>query len=1084
MLVHNRVRHLVLLSLFTFMLLTVNCAFAADIYVTPVRPAAFGNGSLSTPFRNMSSAVRAAQPGDTVRLMAGVHGREFNAPACTSNCGGVLTPPHGGTVGNPITITSYPNPLDAIIDGNGQTASCVNLRYPNIIIDGLELRNCVQMGIMADGDSFGSYDAARSSGNYGGYGSRLYNNNGVDNTVIRNNYIHDCLLDAVKVTHSNNITVENNNMHNVSKTSGGHSIMQMNGIYGGVVRNNWMHDDLPIVNPHVMFFMKGGSQGITFENNLMENSAPAYAAIEIGDNMEWYNIRYTPSEIPGLNDRILTQSNSDNEIMPTAGGVYANSSTYQPEVLAEARNIVVRGNIVVNAGPPLSSRNGYNVKWYNNTLINCGPDWYKLWTDGYNGIAGLGYTSHAHVAKNQKFYNNLFYNDTVAVQNLGVPGRAYYVKDKDGDNYPLLNQEGLEMDYNQYYNMGYTWFSSNISKTVDTHALYNANPYLDSNYIPASGNAALTSGANLRTIGILGSSETWVDRYGVTRPTASEITNGYSIGAVVYIPSVSAPTAIVTAPANNAVISGTVSINASVTGSVSITKVEYYVNGVLKGSDSVSPYSFSWNTITVANGSYTIFAKSYDSAGNVGLSDNVAVTVNNTNPDTTPPTVSMSAPANNATVIGTVSVSASALDAVGVTKVEFYEDNVLKVVMNTTPYSYNLNTTSLANGSYTITARAYDAVGNMGQSAELTVVVNNPAPDLIVPTVTAFAIPATATSLVVPVTTFSASDNVAVSGYKITESATAPAASATGWSTTAPTSFTFSGSGSKTAYAWTKDAAGNVSTSRSAAVTITIASSDATAPLIINFAMPTTASSTTVPVTSLLAIDNVSVAGYQITESATAPAASESGWSTTAQTSFTFSAAGSRIAYAWTKDAAGNVSVSRSTSVTITTPPVSDTTAPVINTFALPTTASSLTVAVTSFTASDAVGVNGYLITESATVPAASTAGWSNSTPTSFSFSSAGSKTAYAWSRDAAGNVSASRSATVTIALPIAPTSLTINDALTALQIVVGMVQSTNDQKTKLDVAPHINGNSQPDGKIDVSDVIVILGKVTGKFVM
>jgi hypothetical protein len=198
-------------------------------------------------------------------------------------------------------------------------------------------------------------------------------------------------------------------------------------------------------------------------------------------------------------------------------------------------------------------------------------------------------------------------------------------------------------------------------------------------------------------------------------------------------------------------------------------------------------------------------------------------------------------------------------------------------------------------------------------------------------------------------------------------------------------------------------------------------------------------------------------------------------------TSFTFSAEGSKTAYAWVKDAAGNVSASRSATVTITLP---DTTAPVVSAFSMPATTTALSVPVSSIIATDAVGVTGYLVSESATAPAAGAAGWSASVPTSFTFSAEGSKTAYAWAKDAAGNVSASSSTTVVITLPVAPPALTINDALTALQIVVGTSQPTNSQKTRLDVAPYTNGNSHPDGKIDIGDVVVILGKVTGKFAM
>ena len=96
--------------------------------------------------------------------------------------------------------------------------------------------------------------------------------------------------------------------------------------------------------------------------------------------------------------------------------------------------------------------------------------------------------------------------------------------------------------------------------------------------------------------------------------------------------------------------------------------------------------------------------------------------------------------------------------------------------------------------------------------------------DTAAPTVTGFTIPATSSSLVVSITTFTATDTVGVTGYMVTESATAPAASATGWSATAPTSYPFTTAGSKTLYAWAKDAAGNVSSSLSASVNISTAS--------------------------------------------------------------------------------------------------------------------------------------------------------------------------------------------------------------------------------------------------------------------
>ena len=92
--------------------------------------------------------------------------------------------------------------------------------------------------------------------------------------------------------------------------------------------------------------------------------------------------------------------------------------------------------------------------------------------------------------------------------------------------------------------------------------------------------------------------------------------------------------------------------------------------------------------------------------------------------------------------------------------------------------------------------------------------------DTTAPTVTSFTLPGTGSSRTIHITAFTATDNTAVTGYLVNESATPPSAGDSGWSATAPTSYTFASDGSKTLYAWAKDAAGNISTSLSASVTV------------------------------------------------------------------------------------------------------------------------------------------------------------------------------------------------------------------------------------------------------------------------
>jgi hypothetical protein len=95
-------------------------------------------------------------------------------------------------------------------------------------------------------------------------------------------------------------------------------------------------------------------------------------------------------------------------------------------------------------------------------------------------------------------------------------------------------------------------------------------------------------------------------------------------------------------------------------------------------------------------------------------------------------------------------------------------------------------------------------------------------PDNTKPVVTSFLVPETSSSLNIPVIEFSATDNIAVNGYKLTETSTTPMPVDAGWSAFAPESYTFATEGTKTIYAWTKDAAGNVSVSLSDQVEITL----------------------------------------------------------------------------------------------------------------------------------------------------------------------------------------------------------------------------------------------------------------------
>jgi beta-lactamase superfamily II metal-dependent hydrolase len=89
------------------------------------------------------------------------------------------------------------------------------------------------------------------------------------------------------------------------------------------------------------------------------------------------------------------------------------------------------------------------------------------------------------------------------------------------------------------------------------------------------------------------------------------------------------PITSITAPLNGATVSGTTSVTASASDNVGVTKVEFYLDGALKSTDTTSPYSWSWDTTTATNGSHSLTSKAYDAALNVGTSTAVSVTASN-----------------------------------------------------------------------------------------------------------------------------------------------------------------------------------------------------------------------------------------------------------------------------------------------------------------------------------------------------------------------------------------------------------------------------------------------------------------------
>jgi Big-like domain-containing protein len=186
------------------------------------------------------------------------------------------------------------------------------------------------------------------------------------------------------------------------------------------------------------------------------------------------------------------------------------------------------------------------------------------------------------------------------------------------------------------------------------------------------------------------------------------------------------PTVRITSPASGAIVSGTITIAADSSDNVAVAGVQFKYNGInIGGEDNFAPYAVTADTTAVPDGTYTLTAVARDLMGNQATSAPVTVTVSNgSSADTTP--VAIASPASGATVSGTITVTASASDNGGIAGVQFRVDGANRGSEDAAaPYSISWDTTTVANGSHTLTAIARDAAGNTATSSPVTVTVSN-----------------------------------------------------------------------------------------------------------------------------------------------------------------------------------------------------------------------------------------------------------------------------------------------------------------------------------------------------------------------
>ncbi|MCX8194611.1 MAG: Ig-like domain-containing protein [Candidatus Micrarchaeota archaeon] len=215
------------------------------------------------------------------------------------------------------------------------------------------------------------------------------------------------------------------------------------------------------------------------------------------------------------------------------------------------------------------------------------------------------------------------------------------------------------------------------------------------------------------------------------------------------------PTVSITHSPANPTSTQNITLTATASDASGIKQIQIYLDGALAKTCTSATSCTHIAGPFAANTVHTYYATATDNSANANTGRDPASGTKNftisqaAQQDTTPPTVSITSPANGSTVNGTITITATASDNVAVAGVQFKVDGAnLGSEDTTAPYSVVWNSSSVSPGQHTISAVARDTSNN---TATATIVVNVaaevPPADTTPPTVSVSHSPANPTSL-------------------------------------------------------------------------------------------------------------------------------------------------------------------------------------------------------------------------------------------------------------------------------------------------------------------------------------------------
>src|SRR2546421_2924333 len=644
--------------------------------------------SQGTAWRTWSKARRGETAGDTVVLRGTFTGD--------------LVPPASGTAAKPIIFTSYPGEM-AVLDGG--SVKLDGRQY--VVVERLAVVNAQSAPVVLNGSNFNTIRDCQIS--------NVGNGSGQWGHAIKMTNANDNVVDGCTITNIGNeaentgdsiylVDSSRNKILNSTIRNGGHSLIQVSSQQATTFSSDNVIAGNTLSNFYATgFLLSGMSQRTLVEYNRISDSAR--------NGVNWPRSNLIASSYNTIRY---------NEIFDNAAGaIHIAAYVYQGSFGMDAI-----GNQI------------YQNVFYNNNQIN----------DSVNNSGAIHLReSDGRSVRDNLIANNIFFrnkgfisggNDyAITITHYGNP-TSWPVGSLNGNriqNNIILRQPGSAgevtvlriRDGSQGGNLSYT-----LAAFQQTYANASGNLQVDPMFTDEanrvftlrSGSPAIDRGLPIAGVAYLGTApDLGAHEYEGSAPPADT----------------TPPTVALTAPTLGQTVAGVVTLRASASDNVGVTRIDYMQDGQVLGALSPAAMTFSWNTAAVSNGAHTLTARAYDAAGNATTATGISVTV--ANADTTAPAVAITTPTASPTYPASSSALAlggTASDAVGVTQVTWANTRGGSGTATGTT-SWTASGIVLQTGANVLTVTARDAAGNIATRTVTVTYAAATAPTVTITTPTA-----------------------------------------------------------------------------------------------------------------------------------------------------------------------------------------------------------------------------------------------------------------------------------------------------------------------------------------------------------